>query len=153
MSLWQIWSRAQSFLFGHRQPITRSPTLPRSQSDELESLRKDNVRWPEQGEIYQLKRDKVLGYLTHWGAPYTGSGVVSVKAGTKISVTVLPKAMAAGATAVRAAFLNHKEMEVVVVPESERTMSNYGGYSLCVTLRELHEDFSLIGNEHNAQPA
>jgi hypothetical protein len=121
-----------------------------TKEDDLARLRSSDARWPASGDIYQLRTEKELAFLTHHGAPYTGGGVFQAPAGTRIVAWVIPEAIAAGAIAVSAGFLNHDEMEAVVIPESTRTMSNYGGYTLSVSIRELNEDFEFVGNVKDA---
>jgi len=115
---------------------------------ELVWLKLSGARWPRNGDIYELKEPKALGFVTPGKG--TGGGEYPAPAGTRIIAWVIPEAIAAGATAVAAGFANHDEMASTVVPKSVRSSPAYDGYLLHVTIRELNKDFVLVGNVDNA---
>lgn len=156
----KLWS-----LFKRNKPQLRSPARPRPaewdrtiddlmaekrtiSTEELEwarSYERDKlrawVRFPRDGEVFEANGEIEVDYLTHWQAPYTGSGKGKLPKGTRVKVSVSQRDPEP--IRVYAQPIEYLRFENELVPAAERSAAKYGGFSLSIPVAQLNTDFHL----------
>jgi len=134
---------------GARRTPAGSPEIDWARDYERSLLPAD-TRFPLLGDVYEVLEDLEVHYLTSWRAPFTGGGKGRLLRGDRIVVRyMLPKPIAVSADAV-----NYREIEARVVPESERKVQGYDGFSFSIKTADLNTKFRLVregGGPESAQ--
>jgi len=98
-----------------------------------------SYRFPRKGDLYQSKQDQKIEFLTAWSAPYTGSGKAILHKGEKIWIDSDPiEKEPIGAYALP---VDYEELELRMVPSSERNAGKYNGFYLSIDTKVLNEKF------------
>ncbi len=106
------------------------------------SLIPADMRFPQKGDLYESLADQTVEYMTAWAAPYSGGGTGTLFAGEQVWIHSAPRdEKPIGEYALP---VEYKKLEERMVPESERTSSKYGGFSLYFTTVELNTNFKLV---------
>jgi hypothetical protein len=106
------------------------------------SLLPADTRFSCKGDVYETLEDFEVPYMTSWRAPFTGGGKALLKRGDQIEIpdsSVIPQPILVYARAV-----NYRELEVRVVPESERKSESYTGFYFAVRTSDLNTKFRLV---------
>jgi hypothetical protein len=89
---------------------------------------------PKSGCRYRVTTGFETSILTHWRAPFTGSGKAFLPVGLELVVKVdAPET----ASAVLADTVTPEQWETVLVDEQDRTAEKYNGYTLVVSFECL----------------
>jgi hypothetical protein len=113
------------------------------------SLLPAKTRFPRRGDVYEALEDFEVSYMTSWRAPFTGGGKALLKRGDQIEIpdsSVIPLPILVYARAV-----NYRELEVRVVPESERKSESYTGFYFAVRTSDLNTKFRLVRSVEEPQ--
>jgi len=139
------WNKTLDDLFaelaaGERDSIG-SPEGDWARAYEL-SLLPSDTRYPCEGDVYEVKEDMAITYMTSWAAPFTGGGEARLRRGDRLRVTDV----AVGEQPISAYLqaVDYDELEQRIVPRAEREARNYGGFYFSVRTRELNEEFCLV---------
>jgi hypothetical protein len=108
------------------------------------SLLPAGTRFPKKGDMYEARRDVQVGYVTSWGAPYTGGGTGELKTGERVIVEndPLPRPIYAFGKAI-----DYARVEARMIPEKDRTSEKYAGFYVYLKTVDLARDFSLVHEE------
>ena len=104
-----------------------------------------NMRFPRKGDVYEVLTDMSVDYMTSWAAPFSGGGAGILKRGDRVIVDrepVDPKAISVSAIAV-----DYKEVELRMVPSSDRTSPKYIGFYFSFNTVDLNRKFLLVHEE------
>jgi hypothetical protein len=106
------------------------------------SLLRDWARFPRTGDIYVALQDIRVRYITHWRQPFTGSGIGTLRKGTRVCVDVFE--FNTEPVSVHAEPVDRALVEKQLVDPRERATRGYNGFSLSVRTEELNRVFALI---------
>ncbi len=93
------------------------------------------------GDKFKVIKDFSTLGMTHWMAPCTGGFECTVPKGTVLIAFADSAPMSSGFGCIPE---NKKEFELKHVPENERTLPKYGGYSLVVKYSEINKSIEKI---------
>jgi hypothetical protein len=105
------------------------------------SLLPETIRFPGPGDVYEAIDDIEVQYVTHWLAPYTGSGSAIIKQREKIVVDGGCDPEPLGVYALPEDY----KLEMRMIPQEDRTDGKYGGFHLSISTRDLNTKFRLVG--------
>lgn len=106
------------------------------------SLLRTWARFPQSGDVYIALRDLRIKYITHWRQPYSGTGIGTLRRGTRIRVDVFefnPEPVQ-----VHVEPLDRTLIEKQLIDPRERAATGYNGFSLSIRTEELNRDFALV---------
>ena len=106
------------------------------------NLISDSYRFPKKGDLYESNQDQEINYLTSWSAPFTGGGKATLFKGEKIWIDSEP--IEQEPIGVYALPVDYEELELRIVPSSDRNAGKYNGYYLSIDTKVLNEKFQLI---------
>ncbi len=106
------------------------------------SLLPENTRFPKKGDLYESTSDQMVHYITHWAAPYSGSGEALLFKGERIWIHSEPTGeKPLGSYALPA---DYKTLEERMVPVADRSSSKYGGFTFYFKTLDLEKNFNLL---------
>jgi hypothetical protein len=109
------------------------------------SLLRPWVRFPVNHDIYEALDDTPVNFLIQWKAPFTSGGSGTLPKGSKVRVTVFEADP--DPVGVYASPLEAKAVELVLVPEADRTREKYNGYILSISTADLNTKFRLVATQ------
>ncbi|MEB3249779.1 MAG: hypothetical protein VKK07_10585 [Merismopediaceae bacterium] len=118
-----------------------SPEIDWARDYEM-SLIPAEMRFPQQGDVYEALDDMTVHYMTAWAAPFTGGGEGLLKKGDRIVVDYEPHDSRPIST--YASAVDYKTVEERMVPASERNASRYGGFYFSFSTVDLNQKFRLV---------
>lgn len=107
-----------------------------------QSLIPVGTRFPKKGDLYELKQDQTVQYMTAWAAPFTGGGEAILYKGERIWVHDAPRGERPLGT--YALPVEYKKMEERLVPFDQRKSRKFGGLYFYFKTLDLNTDFTLI---------
>jgi hypothetical protein len=100
-----------------------------------------DIRFPQEGEVYEAKVDVEIGYLTHYHVPFTGGATFLFPRGERLQITSVTSERPIG---VYAKALRYEELHATIVSDEERSRPEYAGYSLYVKTVQFDRNFQLV---------
>jgi O-acetyl-ADP-ribose deacetylase (regulator of RNase III) len=102
---------------------------------------KGSLDYPKGGEVYEALQDTQISYLTHFMAPYTGGDKAIILKGERILVSEPNNPKPSGYYCYP---LNADEVEIRIVPSSDRNDPQYNGFSLFIDTSSINQNFRQI---------
>ena len=109
------------------------------------SLIPPEMRFPREGDVYEVLEDMQVRYMTSWRAPFTGGGEGLLRKGDQLQVDQAPSEPDSIGAYVIA--LDYNELERRMVPEADRERPKYGGFYFHFKTVELNTKFRLVHEE------
>ena len=106
------------------------------------SLLPSDIRFPQQGDVYESLEDQTLPFLIAYSAPFTGEGEGVLLKGDKVWIhTKETEELPMGAYAIP---VHYKELEQRMVAPEERDSFRYDGFYFYFQTLDLNEKFRLV---------
>ena len=86
------------------------------------------------GERFAVRDDVEVKVATHWNAPFTGGHAATLPGGT---IVVAADDQVPGFPGFACVPEDYEGLEAVLVPEADREVETYSGYSLSFTLEDI----------------
>ena len=106
------------------------------------SLLPPDIRFPQQGDLYESLEDQTLSFMIAYSAPFTGDGEGVLLKGDKIWIHT--KKTEESPMGVYAIPVNYKELEQRMVSPEERDSFRYEGFYFYFETIDLNEKFRLV---------
>lgn len=95
---------------------------------------------PHKGDLLVVTESLPVDFLVHWRAPLTTGGRGTLPEGTECQILDEPLPEA---TVLACRPVNYDEVELTLVPESDRSTSGYDGFTVLLPLTDRGSTFEL----------
>ena len=143
------WNKTITDLIAEMNNGTRksvgSPEVDWARDYERNMLPKE-IRFPQQGDVFEAIEDMKIEYMTAWAAPFTGGGDGWLKKGDRViikSKPMHPQPISVYADAVDCAALEQR-----IVPSVERNAPKYSGFYFSIETLDLNRKFRLVSEKN-----
>ncbi|MDZ4201257.1 MAG: hypothetical protein U1C96_03825, partial [Gallionella sp.] len=145
------WNKTIDDLFNEMKAGTRrslgSPEADWARAYE-QSLLPEGIHAPCKNEVYEVLDPCEATYLTAWDGPYTGGCSVILLQGWRLRISETPRDEKP--ISVYAEAVDYKTVELLVVPEKDRTSGSYRGFYFSVSTLVLYNKCRLVEDNTGA---